>query len=434
MFELRVQMRATLLQSILPPAVFVFIALGALGLANAIIMPMVGLMWNLTGLSWRRGGFRTPLAIPSEAEHAVLWVAAVVLAVWVVMSIVILLRATPVGVLLGGLTNYSQRRTPLLRSLFFRLFRWAYILLTLAILLAAMLLIAGPCGLLLWMATVVIALMIKVRVGDMERRSLFWSLAVAIEKGIPLPAAAQAFAAERRDKLGRQARRLAQLLEDGAPLDAALCQSVRRIPNDVLLGLRAGADSRGMASRLKNAGRGAAHLDGAMNAAIARMVYLILFLCFAAGVIAYLAIDILPAFQKIFADFHTTLPPTTTNLIGALAFAEHYPGGRHLPCWPAYWRYCCSRWHDTWESSNGTRPCCGGLLCRWKEPRCCAGWPIRSTLSVRWGPRWARWPGNIQNFTCAGNCTRPRGEFPTAPIGAIAWRPPAWCRRPKPAC
>ena len=117
---------------------------------------------------------------------------------------------------------------------------------------------------------------------------------------------------------------MAQLLEDGAPLDAALCQAVRRIPNDVLLGLRAGADSRGMASRLKNAGRGAAHLDGAMNAAIARMVYLILFLCFAAGVIAYLAMEILPSFQKIFADFHTTLPPTTTNLIGALAFAEHY--------------------------------------------------------------------------------------------------------------
>ena len=66
MFESRVQMRATLLQSILPPAVFVFIALGALGLANAIIMPMVGLMWNLTGLSWRRRRIQSPADNPAQ--------------------------------------------------------------------------------------------------------------------------------------------------------------------------------------------------------------------------------------------------------------------------------------------------------------------------------------------------------------------------------
>jgi type II secretory pathway component PulF len=211
-----------------------------------------------------------------------------------------------------------------LKTIFFVLFRWAYVLLTAAVLLLTMTIIGGPCGFLLWMATVVIALMIKVRCGDMERRSLFWSLAVAIEKGIPLPAAVRAFAAERHDKLGRQARRLAELLEDGTPLEAALVQSIRRIPSDVLLSVRAGAESRGMAARLKNSGRTATQFDSAAHAAIARLVYLVIFLCFATGVITFLAMKIVPAFQKIFADFHTPLPPPTLMMIHGLAFAERY--------------------------------------------------------------------------------------------------------------
>jgi type II secretory pathway component PulF len=323
MFESRVQMRATVLQSILPPAVFVVIGLGALGLINVLITPMIGLIWNLSRMGWGRKRGNT-FALSEEDEIHLLWVVGGILAVWLVMSLIVWLRRTALGLLLCGLSSYSDRSPSWFKTTFFGLFRGAYVLLTAAVLLLTMTIIGGPCGFLLWMATVVIALMIKVRFGDMERRSLFWSLAVAIEKGIPLPAAVRAFAAERHDKLGRQSRELARLLEVGTPLDAALAQSVSRIPSDVLLSLRAGPESRGMAARLKNSGRTAAHLDSAMHAAIARMVYLVVFLCFAAGVIGYLAMEIVPAFQKIFADFHTPLPPTTQTMIRGLYFAAHY--------------------------------------------------------------------------------------------------------------
>ena len=49
MFENRVRLRVTLLESVLPPVLFVVVAMGAIGLLNAIISPMIDLMTNLSG-------------------------------------------------------------------------------------------------------------------------------------------------------------------------------------------------------------------------------------------------------------------------------------------------------------------------------------------------------------------------------------------------
>ena len=51
MFENRVRVRAIFLQSVLPPILFVLVALGALALLNALIAPMIDLIGNF--MQWQ---------------------------------------------------------------------------------------------------------------------------------------------------------------------------------------------------------------------------------------------------------------------------------------------------------------------------------------------------------------------------------------------
>jgi hypothetical protein len=52
-------------------------------------------------------------------------------------------------------------------------------------------------AILLWLSVVIVAIAVRVRYWQMERRGLVWLLGAATEKQIPLPEAAQAFADER---------------------------------------------------------------------------------------------------------------------------------------------------------------------------------------------------------------------------------------------
>jgi len=185
--------------------------------------------------------------------------------------------------------------------------------------------VAWPVAIFLWLTSLVVALMIFVRYRQMERRAMLWSLAVAAEKGIPLASAVRAFAEERRDGLGYRARLLAEALEQGMPLDQALEQSYTRLPNDALVAVHTGCQTGTLASMLRSVARNAATLDAAVHAAVARVVYLVTFSFFAALVMIFLAMKIIPAFMKIFADFKLELPPVTMALIRFFGFFGNNP-------------------------------------------------------------------------------------------------------------
>ena len=82
-----------------------------------------------------------------------------------------------------------------------------------------------------------------------ERRALLWALAVAAEKGIPLEQAARAFADERSVQIGARVSHLADFLESGVPLPAALALTRNALPSDALLAAfgRIGPDGPGPA-------------------------------------------------------------------------------------------------------------------------------------------------------------------------------------------
>ncbi len=122
-------------------------------------------------------------------------------------------------------------------------------------LLAAMIFVGGPFGLLLWLATLVIALMIVSRYRDNERQMLLWSLGMAAEKGIPLPAAARAFSDERRGSVGRRAERLAVALERGMPLDTAVKAARLRLSPAATVAVRTGCETGSLGAALAGASR-----------------------------------------------------------------------------------------------------------------------------------------------------------------------------------
>lgn len=73
-----------------------------------------------------------------------------------------------------------------------------------------------------------------------ERRILLWMLAVAAERQVPLHEAVDAFAEGRSDELGRRAKQLGDMLEQGIPLPLAIRKSKNTLPRDAMLATQLG--------------------------------------------------------------------------------------------------------------------------------------------------------------------------------------------------
>jgi type II secretory pathway component PulF len=331
MFEHRVQMRAALMRNVFPPVVFISIALGALWIANAMIMPMVMLMRGLSvGLPKGRSG--GPLSADTLEERIILGIA-ILIGVWFVTTILIVLIRSTLGSFLFMLTRRNTDSGRIGRwDTLLSMCRAGYWILSLLVLLIVMSTLAGVAGFFLWLVALAIIVMFVVRFGEMERRSLLWLLAVAMEKGVPLGNAAHAFADERRDRLGRKTRRLAIALQGGAPLDRAVDTSRISLPTDALVAVRVGSNLGGLPELLKSVNGGGALADAATQAATGRATYLVFLIIFTAVPLTFLSVRIFPAYQKIFADFKTEMPETTVAVMNAVEDFAYSPALPLLAC------------------------------------------------------------------------------------------------------
>ncbi len=330
-------MRASLMKSVLPPLVFVVAAVGILWIVNAFMLPLVNFINVISsGSFWRRGQPGMPLWWDDVMKYAAISIA-VTTGLWLVMILLMLLRGSALVVFVGRLfgRNKNQARRGTLRRMMGMLM-WFLTFFVLFVFMVGLtggfdfskalwkmrreaafecpgdtrrgsnettLIIISGWGLMLWISTLIIAIILKIRHGEMERRTLVWLLSAAMEKGIPLPSAARAFADERHDKLGIRARRLAIVLDQGLPLDRALSASHIRLPNDALVAVRTGCNAQGTAELLKQAARNASIIDIAIQGAVGRLVYLLLFMFFTSFVLGFVNVKIVPAFQKIFQIF-----------------------------------------------------------------------------------------------------------------------------------
>jgi len=153
------------------------------------------------------------------------------------------------------------------------------------------------------------------RYQDAERQSLLWLLTAAVERGIPLETAAQAFADERDDAIGIRSRELADYLEAGVPLALALRRSRNSVPTAVLLAAELGEQTGTLGPALRETIGEIDELEMALRSMLEKSIYLAFLVLFALGMLAFLMIKIVPVLLMMFRDFGLELPVVTHGLI-----------------------------------------------------------------------------------------------------------------------
>ncbi len=145
--------------------------------------------------------------------------------------------------------------------------------------------------------------------------ALLWLLAVAAERLIPLVPVVEAFARERGGPFAGRARQLAGMLKAGVPLPDALQRLPGLLPAEVLPAIHVGYESGALAAALRRVASVRDFRRPIWMAMAGRLVYLAALVVLGMGILTFVMVKIVPAFERIFLDFDAELPAMTILLI-----------------------------------------------------------------------------------------------------------------------
>jgi type II secretory pathway component PulF len=118
---------------------------------------------------------------------------------------------------------------------------------------------------------------------------------------------------------------LADLLEGGVPLPDALERVGRLLPRHALSTVRVGSESGALAPALRQAVETFDLNEPLWLSLIGKIAYVLLVPTIGTAILIFIMLKIVPAYQKIFADFGTDLPPMKQTLISvANAYANYW--------------------------------------------------------------------------------------------------------------
>ncbi|MFO0901812.1 MAG: type II secretion system F family protein [Pirellulales bacterium] len=141
----------------------------------------------------------------------------------------------------------------------------------------------------------------------LERRAVLSYLTAAMERRIPLPVAARAYALERSDSLGRKSLRLAEALESGARLPSALPASGHRFSIGPKLAIGVGDDLGCLEHTLRDAVRLELPQQRASRNWTEILAYGAATLAMTVLVSSFLTYKIFPVFSKMMNEFDLPL-------------------------------------------------------------------------------------------------------------------------------
>jgi hypothetical protein len=174
----------------------------------------------------------------------------------------------------------------------------------------------GPFALLALPIVWIVFIMILGQYRRSENRALLDVLAIAAERGLPLDAAARAFADERADELGLRAGRLADSLAAGTPLPEALESSGHRfLPIDAKLAVRVGWETGQLGPAIRRITGMNASVESMLRTTSVKFLYLFVLFFTAVGILSFVMLRIIPTFAKMFEEFELKLPPPTLLLV-----------------------------------------------------------------------------------------------------------------------
>ncbi len=198
------------------------------------------------------------------------------------------------------------------------------LLVLLGLALGAMLfLVVLPGALWLFVLTFVLVEVLRKRLAS-QQYALLWLLTVAAERSMPLAPAVAAFSRERGGRFGRRACQLAELLDAGMPLPDALERVGGLLPGRAMSMIRVGSASGALAPALRQAAAIYNLHEPIWMGLVGKIAYLLLLPAFGMMILVFIMLKIVPAFQKIFLDFGTVLPPSTQTLISGSHFYAAY--------------------------------------------------------------------------------------------------------------
>lgn len=241
-------------------------------------------------------------------------------------TVVLALLASTVPLLLGGMGLLTVRVGGTLRpgfSLFDdpRRDRWLWAITVggWGLVVVGALLLYFVVGLVLLAAIVLVVLNTMGNQYRVRQGSLLWLLAIAVDKGLPLPDEIEAYAKNLRGRPRRRAATLANLLRDGTSLPHALDSLPGLVPSSAALAAHVGAQSGTLPQALRDA---AVHFTAQQRERATRtsslggfLFYMGTLLMVAPLIVGFLMYWIIPKFKKIFAGFGVEMPQVTIALI-----------------------------------------------------------------------------------------------------------------------
>jgi type II secretory pathway component PulF len=243
----------------------------------------------------------------------------------VLIAAAIALAGTMIGLFVVGLIRRGQRRGTLPeQGLLGAILTAIGGALLIVLLFVVFIVFMGPFGF-LWWAVLLYVLIESVRKHRAsQQNALLWLLAVSAERQIPLGPAIEALARERENAFSRRARRLAKLLNIGAPLPDALDFCPGLLPAHALPIIRMGYQSGALAPALRQAATAQNQHSAVLASLFGKISYLLMLPVLGIAVLIFIMIWIIPTFSKIFQDFHATLPSMTQWLIHASYWFFNY--------------------------------------------------------------------------------------------------------------
>ncbi len=195
------------------------------------------------------------------------------------------------------------------RRAYFLFVRIAVMVILGLFLLAALCAIVSFYGLVIWVGMLVVVLTLFVQIARARRRATLDLLTLAIEKRMPLPPLIKALAADQWAK--ERLLRLADRLERGMPLSAAIKADRRLLPRDALAAAEMGEATGNLAGALRQTEASNALSSHLRQAVLGHTFYLVSLAFVLPLVVGFIILFIIPKYIAIFDDFSVELPRFT---------------------------------------------------------------------------------------------------------------------------
>jgi type IV pilus assembly protein PilC len=150
-------------------------------------------------------------------------------------------------------------------------------------------------------------------------------LVLLMDRGTRLESSVLLAGQTMRGSVGQAAKLLFTELRQGTPLPAAILRFPAALPRNAPAYLAAGHSRDVRLAALRELSRTEqSELETIWRASIDRFLYLVAILLFMAGVFAFVMIQVVPEYAKIFYEFDLDLPAMTQLLITLSRFVERY--------------------------------------------------------------------------------------------------------------